>query len=79
MNYAWGQRAHFVLLMEDEGDEPSPVDLPNTSALDYLRERLQHALTNPMRIQKADAELAELHVSLNRNRIEAGEWPLFPE
>ena len=30
-------------------------------------------------IRQAEAELEELHQNLNKNRIEAGERPLFPE
>ncbi len=40
---------------------------------------MKNVITDPEENARAEADLAELHENLNRNRIEAGERPLFPE
>jgi hypothetical protein len=62
-----------------EDNEHILGDEQNAAAIAYLQERLEHPLTAPEEIQQAETELAELHRNLNRNRLEAGERPLFPE
>jgi hypothetical protein len=62
-----------------QAQEPAALDAENAAAIAYLQERLQNAPTDPDRIRQAEAELEELHQNLNKNRIEAGERPLFPE
>jgi hypothetical protein len=60
-------------------EEPAALDAENVAAIAYLQERLQNVPTDPDRVRQAEAELEELHQNLNKNRIEAGERPLFPE
>ena len=77
-----GQRVHVVLWKEEdvlpEAMNPA-IGTKNAAAIAYLQERLKNAPTDPEVIHQAEAELAELHQNLNKNRIEAGERPLFPE
>lgn len=77
-----GLHAHVVLWNEEPliTEAPFPaIDAQNAAAIEYLLERLKNAPTDPEEIRRAEAELEELHQNLNRNRIEAGEYPLFPE
>jgi hypothetical protein len=67
-----------VTILPGAAREPA-LDAENAAAIAYLQERLQNAPTDPDRIRQAEAELEELHQNLNKNRIEAGERPLFPE
>jgi hypothetical protein len=51
----------------------------NYELLDLLEKwRTEDATDDPELIRAAERELAEFMESLNRNRIEAGELPLFP-
>lgn len=55
------------------------VSAKNAAAIAYLKQRIaEDATDDPEEIRKADAEAQELMENLNRNRIEAGERPLFP-
>jgi hypothetical protein len=76
-----GQRAHVILWVEPIQSENANAvsDKQASDAIAYLTERLRTALTDPEAIREAEAERAELHHSLNRNRIEADERPLLPE
>jgi hypothetical protein len=73
----------LTLIVAEERPEgasvPPPVDEKGAALLAYLNERLKSALTDPEEIREAEAEQARLAESLNRNRVEAGERPLFPE
>ena len=57
---------------------PTP-DAENAAAIAYLQERLKGAPADPEAVRRAEDELEELHRNLDRNRIEAGERPLFSE
>ena len=61
---------------------PAPalvIDEENAAAIAYLKRRIaEEATDDPEEIRKADAEVQEFMENLNRNRIEAGERPLFP-
>ena len=62
-----------------EPEAAPKVSAKNTAAIAYLKQRIaEDATEDPEEIRKADAEVQELMESLNRNRIEAGERPLFP-
>ena len=62
-----------------QAQETAALDAENVAAIAYLQEPLQNVPTDPDRVRQAEAELEELHQNLNKNRIEAGERPLFPE
>ena len=54
-------------------------DEENAAAIAQLQAWLKEEATDdPEEIRKAEAEVNELMESLNRNRIESGERPLFP-
>ena len=62
-----------------EPETPEKVSAKNAAAIAYLKQRIaEDATEDPEEIRKADAEVQELMENLNRNRIEAGERPLFP-
>ncbi len=62
-----------------EPETAPKVSAKNAAALAYLKQRIaDDATDDPEEIRKADAEVQELMENLNRNRIEAGERPLFP-
>lgn len=62
-----------------EPETPAKVSTKNAAAIAYLKQRIaEDATEDPEEIRKADAEAQELMENLNRNRIEAGERPLFP-
>jgi hypothetical protein len=76
------QGRQLTLIVSEEGPEAAPMprlDEKAVSLLLYLQERLTNAPTDPELIRQAETELAELHSNLNKNRLEAGETPLFPE
>ena len=77
-----GQRVH-VVLWKEEGVSPEAINpalgTKNAAAIAYLQERLKNAPTDPEVIRQAEAEQEELLFNLNKNRVEAGERPLFPE
>ncbi len=50
----------------------------NDAAIALLESWIAAAPTDPEEIRQADAEAQELMDSLNRNRIETGERPIFP-
>ncbi len=55
------------------------VTAKNAAAIAYLRQRIaEEATDDPEEIREADAEVNELIMNLNRNRVESGERPLFP-
>ena len=55
------------------------VSAKNAAAIAYLKQRIAEESTNNLEeIRTANAEVNELIGNLNRNRIEAGERPLFP-
>ncbi len=71
----------LTLIVSEERPEeapPPPIDEKGASLLAYLNERLGSALTDPEAIREAEAEQAELAQNLDRNRVEAGERPVFP-
>ena len=75
-----GRKLTLIVSEEQPENAPSPViDEKTASLILYLQERLKNAPTDPELIRQAEDELAELHQNLNKNRIEAGERPLFPE
>ena len=67
--------------------EPAPanggptfkLDPKSVSAIAYLQEKINRAITDPEKIQQAELELDELQRRINENRIAAGDTPLFPE
>lgn len=62
-----------------EPEAKPEVSAKNAAAIAYLKQRIaEDATDDPEEIRKADAEVQELMENLNRNRIEAGERPLFP-
>ena len=62
-----------------EPETPAQVSAKNAAAIAYLKQRIaEDAPEDPEEIRKADAEVQELIENLNRNRVEAGERPLFP-
>jgi len=62
-----------------EPETPEKVSAKNAAAIAYLKQRIaEDATEDPEEIRKSDAEVQELMENLNRNRIEAGERPLFP-
>ena len=62
-----------------EPETPATVSAKNAAAIAYLKQRLaEEATDDPEEIRQSEADLAELLHNLNRNRIEAGERPLFP-
>ena len=62
-----------------EPEDRPEVSAKNAAAIAYLKQRIAEEATNdPEEIRKANAEVNELMGNLNRNRIEAGERPLFP-
>ena len=58
---------------------PQTPDFQKAAALDYLREKLARAITDPEEIRKAEEEQAAFFERLNQNRLDAGESPLFGE
>ena len=55
------------------------ISAKNAAAIAYLKQRMaEDATDDPEEIRKSEAEVQELMENLNRNRIEAGERPLFP-
>ena len=69
-----------VLEVKVYAPEAKPVvSAKNAAAIAYLKQRIaEDATDDPEEIRQADAEVQELMENLNRNRIEAGERPLFP-
>lgn len=62
-----------------EPETTPKVSAKSAAAIAYLKQRIaEDATEDPEEIRKADAEVQELMENLNRNRIEAGERPLFP-
>ncbi len=62
-----------------EPEAAPKVSAKNAAAIAYLKQRIsEEATDDPEDIRAADAEVNELMENLNRNRIEAGERPLFP-
>ena len=60
--------------------ETPAVDAENAAAIAQIRAWMEEEATNdPEEIRKADAELRELMQNLNKNRVESGEMPLFPD
>jgi hypothetical protein len=58
---------------------PPAISAKNAAAIAYLDRRVKEEATDdPEEIRKADAEVEGLIQSLNRNRIDSGERPLFP-
>jgi HEAT repeat protein len=75
-----GQRAHVLLWVEQATTEQnSDAERKRAEAIAYLEGHLRQALTDSDKIAAAEKNLEELHQNLNRNRIEAGEAPLFPQ
>jgi hypothetical protein len=68
-----------VRLLWETHEEPNVIAPENAAVIAYLKERLEQALTDPDRIQLAEAELRILHQNLEKNRIEAGESPILTE
>lgn len=70
-----------LIVSEKEFDKAPPpvIDEKSASLILYLQERLKNALTDPKEIKQAEREQEELLRNLNKNRIDAGERPLFPE
>lgn len=59
---------------------PPAIDEENTAAIAQIQAwSREEATEDPQEIRKAEADLRELLFSLNRNRIDSGEHPLFPE
>ncbi len=60
---------------------PAPViDEENAAAIAQLRAWVREEATDdPEEIRQSEADLNELILNLNRNRIDSGERPLFPE
>lgn len=62
-----------------EPEAPVKISAKNAAAIAYLKQRIaEDATDDTEEIRKADAEVQEFMENLNRNRIEAGERPLFP-
>ncbi len=58
----------------------SAIDEENAAAIAQIQAwGIEEATDDPEEIRQAGADLKELIFSLNRNRIESGERPLFPE
>lgn len=59
---------------------PAPaIDEENAAAIAQLQAwKKEEASNNPDEIRQAEADLNELILNLNRNRIESGERPLLP-
>jgi hypothetical protein len=76
-----GRQVTLIVAAEYPAGVPVPiaVDAENAAAIAYLHQRLRDAPTSSDAIRRAEDELEELHTSLNANRLEAGERPLFPE
>ena len=56
------------------------ISAKNAAAIAQFQAWKEEDFTDdPEELRKADAELNELLENLNRNRIESGERPLFPE
>ena len=74
-----GRKLTLIVSEEQPESAPPPViDEKTASSILYLQERLKNPLTDPEEIKQAEAEQAELLDNLNKNRVEAGERPLFP-
>ena len=54
------------------------IDDENAAAIALLDSWIAKLPTDPEEIRKAEADRNEFYESLNRNRIESGERPLFP-
>ena len=73
------------LVQENLPPTPPEVDAPkisakNAAAIAQLRAwKEEDATDDPEELRQADADLNELLENLNRNRIESGERPLFPD
>jgi len=56
------------------------IDEENAAAIAQIEAwKKEEASDDPDEIRRAEADLNELILNLNRNRIESGERPLFPE
>src|SRR5436190_2222872 len=51
------------------------LDPKSVAAIAYLQEKINRAITDPEKIQQAEAELDALQRRLNENRIAAGDSP----
>ena len=69
-----------LIVSEQEPDKALPpvIDEKSAALILYLQERLKNALTDPEEIKQAEREQEELLHNLNKNRLDAGERPLFP-
>lgn len=56
------------------------IDEENAAAIAQIQAwGIEEATDDPEEIRQAEAGLRELLLNLNKNRIESGERPLFPE
>jgi len=59
---------------------PPAVDAENAAAIAQIQAwKEEDATDDPEEIRKADDDLRELMYNLNKNRVESGERPLFPD
>ena len=74
-----GRQLTLIVSEREPDNAPSPALDPKAASLIlYLQERLKNALTDPEEIKQAEREQEELLHNLNKNRMDAGERPLFP-
>lgn len=76
--------AEYVKKLVKEHLPPIPAAAPradeeNAAAIALLQSWIAAAPTDPDEIREAEAERNEFLQNLNRNRLESGERPLFPE
>ena len=62
-----------------EPETSATISAKNAAAIAYLKQRIaEDATDDPEELRQSDAEVQELMGDLNRNRVEAGDRPLFP-
>lgn len=78
--------ADYIKKLVKENLPPAPaepkalqISARNAAAISQLQAWKEEFTDDPEELRQADADLNELMQNLNRNRIESGERPLFPD